>query len=77
MALPKWNESTLNARSRTFTRSGNSPVIGGNRSAVRCSGIGESYWLKVAIHWPKVAILTRVSLFTKRHQKIIKVGAII
>jgi len=25
VVLPKWNESTLNARSRTFTRSGNSP----------------------------------------------------
>ena len=27
VALPKWNESTLNAGSMTFTRSGNSPLI--------------------------------------------------
>ena len=73
MALPNWNESTLNAGSRTFTRSGNSPLVAlvtsyspGNMSAVICSGIGESYWLEVAIHCSHIP---RVPLFIKRHQK--------
>ena len=38
---------------------------------MRCSGIGESYWLEVAIQGSHTA---RVSLFIKRHQKINKVG---
>ena len=44
----------MHARSGMFTKSGNSPFIG--RQQVCCE-IGESY------------ILTRVSLFTKRHPK--------
>ena len=34
---------------------------------MRCSGIGES-------NWHEVAVLTQLSLFTKRHQKIIKIA---